>query len=127
MPIMFNSVLREAGFSLADVCLVRHQDRTADRGRRKFGRPYWASFVGTHDNDTLFVGLYAAKHVGLLEHDTPKPHQDGIDLPGSCDLYALTLENALSEKADDSQPLRFEHDGIENASISMRCLTLGAL
>ena len=27
---------------------------------------------------------------------------------------------------DDGEPLRFEHEGIENASISMRCLSLGA-
>ncbi len=28
--------------------------------------------------------------------------------------------------ADESESLRFEHEGIENASISMRCLSLGA-
>jgi 4,5-DOPA dioxygenase extradiol len=34
-------------------------------------------------------------------------------------LYALGA-------ADGGEPLRFEYEGIENASISMRCLTLGA-
>jgi hypothetical protein len=38
----------------------------------------------------LFVGLYAVRYHGLLEHDTPMPHKDDIDLAGSCDTYDLT-------------------------------------
>jgi hypothetical protein len=121
MPIMFNTVLAEAGLSLGDVCLLRHQDNRAERDRtpyalwrddraafnlyqshqkvgaqRKFRR-YWASFVGTPDNDTLFVGVYAAKHRGRLEYDTPWPHGDGVDKAGSCDVYDLILEKALED------------------------------
>ena len=36
MPIMFNTILTEAGLSLADVCLLRHQDNRADRGRTPY-------------------------------------------------------------------------------------------
>jgi hypothetical protein len=122
VPIMFNTVLRQAGLSLTDVCLVRHQDSRAARGRtpyelwrddrpafdlyqshqkkashQKFSRPLWASFVGTHDNDTLFVGVYAAKYRGLLEHDTPWPHAEGIDKAGTCDVYDLSLHKAFED------------------------------
>jgi hypothetical protein len=45
----------------------------------------------------LFVGVYAAKHRGLLEVDTPQPHRDGIDKAGSCDVYDLTLETAIAD------------------------------
>jgi hypothetical protein len=36
MPIMFNSVLREAGLPLKDVILLRHQDQRAERGRTPY-------------------------------------------------------------------------------------------
>ena len=36
MPIMFNTILQEAGFSLTDVRLVRHQDNRADKGRSPY-------------------------------------------------------------------------------------------
>jgi hypothetical protein len=69
MPIMFNTALREAGLSLGDVCVLRHQDNRSERGRtpyelwrddrptfdlyqshqnvgarQKLSRPYWAAF-----------------------------------------------------------------------------------
>ncbi len=122
MPIMFNTVLRGAGLSLRDVCLLRHKDNQAEKARTlyrlwrddrsafelyqslqkvgtrgKFSRPYWASFVGTPDDDTLFVGVYAAKYRGLLERDTPRPHRDGVTKAGSCDVYDLSLEEGLAD------------------------------
>jgi hypothetical protein len=36
MPVMFNTLLRGAGLSLGDVCLLRHQDNRADRGRTPY-------------------------------------------------------------------------------------------
>jgi hypothetical protein len=36
MPIMFNTILAEAGLSLTDVCLLRHQDYRADKGRTPY-------------------------------------------------------------------------------------------
>jgi hypothetical protein len=120
---MFNTILTEAGFSLADVRLLRHKDKRATKGRTpyelwrdnreqfdlyqsiqsidnrgKLKARSWASFVVTPSDETMFVGIYGAKHRGLLERDTPTPHMDGaVDKAGSCDIYALTLENDLSD------------------------------
>ncbi len=114
--------LREAGIELSEVALVRHQDHQADYGRspyelwrddrtafelyqshqsidsrKKLSRAYWASFVGTADNATLFVGLYAAKYRGLLDRDTPQPHRAQIDKAGECDVFDLSVESAMSD------------------------------
>jgi hypothetical protein len=122
MPITFNMILAEAGAVPAEVCLLRHQDNRSERGRtpyelwrdrrpdfdlyqshqrvtrrQELNRPHWASFVGTPNNETLFVGLYKVKYRGLLEHDVPMPHRDDIDRAGTCDAYDLTLEKALSD------------------------------
>jgi hypothetical protein len=122
MPIMFNMILLAAGFRLADVRLLRHKDQRATKGRtpyelwrddrpqfdwyqatqsagnqNKLRAPYWVSFVGTPNDETLFVGLYSVKYRGLLAQDTPMPHTDGVDEAGSCDVYDLTLEHALDD------------------------------
>ena len=98
MPIMFNLVLRDAALLPADVALVRHQDNRANRGRtpydlwlrndgafdlyqshqvaearKKFTRPYWASFVGTPEGTTLFIGLYAAVYEVTQGRDANAP------------------------------------------------------
>jgi hypothetical protein len=121
MSMMFNTILLDAGLSLADVCLLRHQDQRAARGRTpyelwrddtpafdcyqshqridgrsKFSRAHhWASFVGTPAGETLFAGLYHAKYRGILEQDTPIPSRDDIDKAGTCDVYDLSLLNSL--------------------------------
>lgn len=122
MPIMFNTILLAADFRLADVRLLRHKDTRATRGRtpyelwrdnrqqfdlyqatqsienrNRLRAPYWASFVGTPSDETLFVGIYSVKNRRLLEQDTPKPHMDGVDKADSCDVYDLTLEHPLSD------------------------------
>jgi hypothetical protein len=122
MPIKSNTILREANLSFTDVRLLRHKDSRSAKGRtpyelwrdnrpqfdsyqstqgilnrKKLRAQYWASFVGTPTEDTLFVGLYSVHYRGLLEHDTPMPHTDGVDKAGSCDVYDLTLEQALSD------------------------------
>jgi hypothetical protein len=119
---MFNSVLRQGGLAFSDVRLLRHKDQRATKGhtpyelwrddrprfelyqstqtiknRNKLRAPFWASFVGTPSDETLFVGLYAVKYLGLLQEDTPKPHTDGVDKAGSCDTYRLTLETGFSD------------------------------
>jgi hypothetical protein len=119
---MFNTLLREAGLPLADVRLIRHKDRNSARGRtpyelwrddrpqfelyqstqtiknrKKFMAPYWAVFIVNLQDETMFAGIYAAKYRGLLEHDTPRPHMDGIDKAGSGDVYDLTLQDVLSD------------------------------
>lgn len=122
MSIMFNTVLEAAGFRLADVRLLRHKDRRAAKGRTpyelwrdnrpqfdlyqstqnvgnqaKLSAPFWASFVGTPNDETLFVGVYSVANRRLLEQDTPKPHMDGVDAAGSCHWYDLTLQENLGD------------------------------
>ena len=122
MPITFNMLLQAADFNLADVRLLRHKDNRSIKGktpyelwrydrpkfdlyqstqgvknRSKFNAPYWAVFLGTPTDETLFAGIYHAKHRGLLDKDQPMPHRDGIDKAGTCDLYDLTLDERLAE------------------------------
>jgi hypothetical protein len=122
MPIMFNTVLLAAGFAAGDVRLLRHKDRRALKGhtpyelwrddRRQFDlyqstqslknegklrAPYWASFVGTPGQETLFVGIYGVKGRRLLEQDTPKAHTDGVDEAGNYHVYELVLEPRLDD------------------------------
>jgi hypothetical protein len=58
---------------------------------------YWASFVGTPYNETMFAGLYHVEYRGLLEQDTPAPHMDDVYKAGSSDVYDLTLAQALGD------------------------------
>ncbi len=115
-------LLREADIPLGDVRLLRHKDQRAAKGRSpyelwrddralfesyqsaqsidnrpRFKAPHWASFVGTPDDATLFVGFYGAEYRGLLEQDRPIPHMEGIDKAGSCDVYELTPDNRFSD------------------------------
>ncbi len=122
MPIMFNTVLLAADFNVSDVRLLRHKDGRAAKGHSpyelwrdnrlqfdlyqstqsvknesKLRALYWASFVGTPSDETLFVGIYSVKNQRLLEQDTPKPQMEGDDETGSCHVYELTLEPRLSD------------------------------
>lgn len=122
MPIMFNTILREAGLPLNDIRLIRHKDKRAKRGftpyelwrdnrpqfenyqstqsisnRPKLNAPYWAVFVVNLSDETMFAGLYLVNYRGLLEKDTPMPHMDGIDKAGSCDVYDLKLQDKLQD------------------------------
>ena len=36
MPIMLNTILQDANLSIRDVCLLRHQDQRAARGRTPY-------------------------------------------------------------------------------------------
>jgi len=117
---MFNTVLLAEDFVLRDVRLLRHKDTRAEKGRTPYElwrdnrqqfelyqatqnvtnesrlrASYWASFVGTPNNETLFVGIYGVKGRRLLEQDTAKPHMEGVDEVGSCHAYELTLEPRL--------------------------------
>jgi len=65
--------------------------------RTKLKAKYWASFLGTPNGQTVFIGMYHVNYKGLLKNDTPKPQNDGIDLAGSCDEYELTLQDNLKE------------------------------
>src|SRR6516165_7501302 len=122
MAIHFNAVLREAGLAPADVRLLRHKDNRSAKGRtpyelwrddrpkfdlyqatqrsenrQKLRAPFWASFVGTPSDETLFVGIYRVQERRLLERDMLMPHMEGVDLAGTCDWYELVLEDALAD------------------------------
>jgi len=122
MPIMLNTVLQTADFDVTDIRLLRHKDNRAAKGRTpyelwrdnrqqfdlyqatqgvknesKLRARYWASFVGTPSDETLFVGIYSVKSRRLLEQDTPMPHMDGVDKAGSCHVYDLAPEPRLDD------------------------------
>lgn len=122
MPLTFNMLLAEAGIPLVDVRLLRHKDQRAAKGRtpyelwrddrnaferyqsgqairnrNKLSAEFWASFVGTPDDGTLFVGLYKVKYLGLLKKDTPMPHMDRIAKAGSGDQYRLKLVGQFAD------------------------------
>jgi len=122
MTIGFNTLLKEAGLNLGDIRLLRHKDKRSSKGRSpyelwrdnhqqfelyqstqsfenrsKLNAPYWASFVVSPSDETMFVGLYSVKYQGVIIQDRPMPHMDGIDKAGSCDTYDLKLEKSLSE------------------------------
>jgi len=123
MPLMFNTLLREAKVPLADVRLIRHKDHRADKGRtpyelwrdnrplfesyqssqsfanrKKLSARFWAVFIVNLNNETMFSGLYRVKYQGLWKHDSPMPHIEGrIEKAGSCDAYNLKLADTLSD------------------------------
>ena len=122
MPIMLNTILSADNLDLSEVRLLRHKDSSSAKGRTpyelwrdnpnqfdlyqstqsvkneaKLRARYWASFVGTPSDETLFVGVYDVKNRGLLERDTLKPHMDGVDLAGSCNIYDLTLLQTMGD------------------------------
>jgi hypothetical protein len=123
MPIMFNTLLIEAGLSLSDVRLLRHVDKRSRKGltpyelwrddraafdtyqsiqridsKAAFGDAnYWASFAGTEEGETLFLGLYKGEFCGLLDHDVPTPNRDDVDKAGTCHYYNTAEADLLKE------------------------------
>ena len=114
MPLMLNTIFKSEGIDLSDIRLLRHKDGRADKGRSpyelwrdshsqfngyqstqslknasKLDAPFWAAFVGTPTDETLFVGFYRVSNRRLLEFDQPMPHTDGVDKAGSCHLFDL--------------------------------------
>ncbi|HEY4933227.1 MAG TPA: GIY-YIG nuclease family protein [Terriglobales bacterium] len=123
MPIMFNTLLIEAGLSLSDVRLLRHVDQRSRKGLTPYelwrddraafdtyqsiqrieskgafgGANYWASFAGTEEGETLFLGLYKVEFCGLLDHDVPTPNRDDVDKAGTCHYYNTAGADLLKE------------------------------
>jgi hypothetical protein len=122
MAITLNTILTDAGLNVAAVRLLRHKDTRASKGRtpyelwrdspeqfdlyqstqsfqnrEKLKAEYWMSFVATPAEETMFVGLYRSRYRGISEYDIPKPHADGIDPAGSCDIWDLELQEALKD------------------------------
>lgn len=122
MPIMLNTILREAGLDPKNVRLIRHKDKRAKKGRtpyelwrddrpkfelyqstqsfgnrKKLTAPYWAVFIVDNEENTMFAGVYSVNYLGVLENNIPMPHADGIEKAGTCDIYNLTLLNVLQD------------------------------
>jgi hypothetical protein len=116
--LTFNFLLKDAGVDPANVKLTRHQDKRAMRGctpyelwwakdgrleqyqriqrKEKFkGATHVASFVGTHDNDTLFVGLYTVDGKGFAPPGTLDPVHGG-DVRG-LHLYEMSKSDLLQQ------------------------------
>lgn len=112
----FNLLLRDAGFDPADVKLVRHQDRRVPtermphelwragtfelyqriQGKLRFaGAKVIASFVATPLDETLFVGLYLVKGVGVVPAGTIDP--SSLTDVGGLNLYELEAATALAD------------------------------
>ena len=120
MSRTFNSFLKEEDISPKDVSLLRHQDSRLANGYTTFGiwrdnrsgfelyqshqskrrpvftAPYWASFVKTPDNKTLFVGLYKAAYLKVLDANTPMPDETIIHA-GDSHVYTLELDEKLRD------------------------------
>ncbi|WP_267421671.1 GIY-YIG nuclease family protein [Methylobacterium sp. GC_Met_2] len=118
MPIMFNSLLKDAGIDPKGVRLVRHHDTRAECLRSPYslwkedpqlfeeyqclqgGTPFQvgnhlASFVKTPQNETLFVGAYKVDALGVAPQGT-------TDLCTNHDctgfnLYSISVISELSD------------------------------
>lgn len=120
MPFRFNMLLEQAGIDPAEVRLLRHQptvagkslieiwrtDRSAFKAyqsyqtagqRTSFARPYWASFIGTWDGRTVFVGLYEVGAPALVEQKFTAPVSDQPIGPGASDVYPTSLSPHLAD------------------------------
>jgi hypothetical protein len=112
----FNLLLRDAGLDPADVKLVRHQDRRVpptrmpyelwragtvelyqriQRKARFAGSKAVASFVATPLDETLFIGIYLVKGIGLVPPGTIDPST--LTDVGGLNLYDLEPSPALAE------------------------------
>jgi len=127
MSLRFDHLITEVGLDLADVRLLRHQDTRWGKGRTPFSlwrddseefaryqstqkrdfRSYfsgshWASFVGTSDGGTLFVGLYEIALAGPLPEGwidplTQVPPGGTTEAAQDYDLYETRLSPLLAE------------------------------
>ncbi len=124
MPLRFNALLHQAGIDPATVRLLRHQDARSAKGRTPYAlwrddRPafetyqegqsfsnraklkgdYWASFVVSPGGETLLAGFYQARYAGVNAEPRLWPHAEGVNAAGTCDVYALTLDERLNDLA----------------------------
>lgn len=123
MPLGFNAILSAASISPADVRLLRHQDnkgatRTlydlwindrdlfeAYQARQviangpKLKAKYWAAFVVTPEDKTVFAGLYSVGARTQLPTDMPRHNGPGFDSAASHETYETTLLPDLADLA----------------------------
>lgn len=119
--LRFNTLLREAGFELDEVLLLRHSDPNSAKGyspfelwrdkpedfrtyqsvqsvkaRSKFAKPYWAAFVVNSFGDCIFAGIWRASYSHQITEAQPKPQSPGeVDPPNSLDKYNTELCDGL--------------------------------
>lgn len=122
MPFRFNMLLAEAGIDPAEVRLLRHhpvvngtsladawradpaafadyQETQASAQRSSFSRAYWASFVGTWDGRTLFVGLYEVGAPIALAEPFVAAVSGNAHEGGAYDRYPTVLSAHLQDHA----------------------------
>jgi hypothetical protein len=114
----FNMLLNEVGVNPANVRLLRHQPEIQGQSlidvwrtdlprfeawqslqpvsaRTSFGRQLWASFIGTWDGGTVFVGLYEV----LERSEVAEPHVDPMSgqayEASQIDRYTTALSSLL--------------------------------
>lgn len=122
MPLLFNTLLSQAGIDPKDVRLLRHKDQRSLKGRSPYelwrdDRPmfemyqsdqafgnrtkltgkYWAVFVGTPSDETFFAGLYSVTYLGINIEARYLPHLDTNSDPETADVYDLTLVDEFKE------------------------------
>lgn len=121
--VTINELLIANGIDPAQVALLRHTGKrgepirpfdlwqrhdgsfdlyqsTQAPGKAVFRSPYWASFVSTPANETLFVGLYSASLGDRAKIDWLCPINGtplGSEIGHETDLYQLTLLDTLHE------------------------------
>lgn len=120
MTLRLNRLLEDTGIDPGEVRLLRHQtllpdgrmpidlwqgdiadfeayqsyQKTAMRAR--FDSPYWASFVGTRDGGTMFVGIYEVGTPQPMTHDEVLASTGQVMPGGTFDHYPLTRNDRLS-------------------------------
>jgi hypothetical protein len=113
LTLTFNLLLRSHEIDPSEVRLLRHVRKAGassrsplltwreDRGRLEdyqslqlskdrnyFDTQYWASFAGTPDRETVFVGLYQVGSAECVPHDAPCPMTGRILVGGTYDRWA---------------------------------------
>jgi len=82
-----------------------------------------APFDWTIEFDAWVKERLDNRDYSAIVHDATESAAGKLSIPTPDHWYPLLYTLGTT---DESDALRFEHEGIENASISMRCLSLGA-
>ncbi len=116
----FNQLLVDAGIDPTNVRLLRHAPHVAGHSlldlwrsdtatledwqaiqltsqRTSFARSIWASFVGTWDGRTVFIGLYEVTAREEVAGGTIEPLTGEVHLAGTRDRYTTALLPALHD------------------------------
>ncbi len=119
MPLLFQTLLTDAGFDLGQTILLRHRPGAgvdpliAWRTRREdlevyqsiqiqkqrtiFARPHWAAFAGLPGGRTIFLGMYAGSLIGPAPIGATDPLTGAELFPERHDLYRCEPLPQLAE------------------------------